>query len=220
MKKMTLIMVLLAIIILGVLYSTKRTPVKNGTDLVPVSDLGNKPVNDEIPAIKIPDGWKKYEDTKLGISFAVPDDFSIDKSGDYSVLATSPTTDPRFFYVSVVPENLFDDNSGEIYNYQSTFIKKLLEIGEGEIKNLSENEGQKDWYNYERNGDEIVNGNTAKVFVNQRPWEFPGGTWEYRYIFELPNKIVLAGAYFEGGPSDATFTLPEFQTIMSTLTVN
>lgn len=183
-------------------------------------------INQQVTNVKLPEGWKKHENKELGVNFATPADYEFEKNGDYSILATPPSNNQdkvghaRFFYVSVVPASLSNDDSGQIYNYSSSFYKKLLAIPVGEIKNLSDIEGQKDWYMYERAGDEIFNGKTAKVFVNQRPWEFPNGTWEYRYIFELPEKTVITGAYIEGGPSDAPFTLPVLQQIMDTLTIN
>ena len=174
---------------------------------------------------RVPDGWKPYSDEKMGISFAVPPDYTIEQNGESSVLAAPPVnnTDPagntRFFYVSVIPVNLNASEGGEIYNYSASFYKKLLALKAGEIKNLSDNEGQKEWYMYERAANDFFNGQEAKVFINQRPWEFPNGTWEYRYVFEYPAKTVIAGAYIEGGPSDAPFTLPVLTQIMNTLQI-
>lgn len=178
-----------------------------------------------VTEIQIPEGWQKFENEELGISFYVPVDYTIEKNGDYSILATPPVDrnypvgSARFFYVSVVPISLKEDETAQVYNYSSSFHKKLIDIPVGEKVNLSVNEGQKDWYIYERLSDENINGKTVKVIVNQRPWEFPNGTWEYRYIFELPQKTVIAGAYIDGETSDTEFTLPLLKKIINTMSI-
>jgi hypothetical protein len=214
------IIILIIIMLLAFLILKK-------SDLISSQNKYNKTNTVKNSSIKpqIPEGWKIYTNDKLGISFATPSEYGIEPNGEYSFLAkppssNSPVGDTRFFYVSVVPDTLKNDNTGQIYNYSSSFHQKLLAIPVGEIKSLSELEGQKDWYMYERAGDDVFNGKSAKVFTNQRPWEFPNGTWEYRYVFEVTGKTVIAGAYIDGGPSDAQFTLPVLQQIMSTLVIN
>ena len=174
---------------------------------------------------QIPEGWEPYLNENMGISFAVPQGYIIEQNGDLSILAMPPKDNgdafgnTRFFYISIVPENLKNSGGGEIYNYSESFYDKLLAMKAGEVKNMSENEGQKDWYMYERQNDDVFNGRIAKVFLNQRPWEFPTGTWEYRYIFEVPQRTIIAGAYIEGGSSDAPLTLPVLKQIMDTLAI-
>lgn len=175
--------------------------------------------------ISVPDGWQMYENNALQISFAHPKEYEIEKNGEYSILVKPPenknypASNTRFFYVSVVPSELLRDETAQVYNYSSSFHKKLLEIPVGEIRNLSDNEGQKEWYNYERDTDTIFNGKTVRVLINRRPWEFPNGTLEYRYVFELSDKTVIAGAYVEGGQSDTFLTLPVLEKIMNTFSI-
>jgi hypothetical protein len=180
------------------------------------------PTGTPVTRVIVPDGWKQYKNEELGFSFAVPENFTVEKNGGYSVMAKHPDAqtkvgDIEFFYVSVVPQSLYENETGEVYNYQKTFHERLLGIPIGEIRHVGELEGQKDWYMYERMGNETINGGVAKVFLNQKPWEFPAGMWEYRYIFDLKNKIVLAGGYIVGGPSDTPLSLPVFQKIIGSL---
>jgi len=175
--------------------------------------------------ISIPDGWQIYEDNVLQISFAHPKEYEIEKNGEYSILAKPPENknypagNTRFFYVSVVPGKLLRDETAQVYNYSFSFHKKLLAIPVDETRNLSDNDGQKEWYSYERNPDTIFNGKTARVFINRRPWEFPNGTLEYRYVFEFSDKTVIAGAYIEGGQSDTFLTFSVLEKIMNTFSI-
>lgn len=212
MKKLLIVLPILAVAYL--LFSWINKP----------SDGVSVPSTNEVASITPPDGWKRYADQQLGFSFYTPEEFIVEANGQYSVMAKHPTSqsktgDVEFFYVSVVPQSLFGSETGEVYNYQKSFYEKLMGIGVGEIKNLSAIDGQKDWFMYERMGDETINGRVAKAYVNQRPWEFPAGMWEYRYIFNLKDKIILAGGYIVGGPSDTPLSLPVFQKILGTLVI-
>lgn len=174
--------------------------------------------------IQIPDGWKEYKDAALGVSFWTPQNFTTDQNGQYSVMAKDPKSqakvgDVQFFYVSVVPNSLKSSQTAEVYNYSSTFHQKLLNIQPGQTGNLSVIESQKDWYEYQRLPDEIIDGKTAKVYLNKRPWEFPRGTWEYRYIFDSKDKIILVGAYIVGESNNSPLNLETVKKIISTLTV-
>jgi hypothetical protein len=193
--------------------------------ILPQQEVENKETITPIAAAgQIPSGWIAFSSEELGVEFGVPPRFKIEKNGSNSVLANPPAgQDPagntRFFYVSVIPAALKNDDTAQVYNYSSSFNKKLLSIKVGEVKSLSDNAGLMAWYNYERQPDEVFNGYAAKVFVNLKPWEFPAGTVEYRYIFEFAEKTVITGAYIDGGPTDAPLNLPVLSQIMKTFKV-
>lgn len=207
-----IILLVITILIFRVTNSAQDQNLSKDTSTTPISS-----------PVTVPKGWKSHE--IKGVMFGAPETFAVETNGEYSVLAIPKENNQykvgnaRFFYVTVIPNNMSNDELGNFYNYNATFHNKLLSIPVGEIRNLSDLDGQKDWYTYERAGDENINGETAKVFINQRPWEFPHGTWEYRYIFELPEQTVLAGAYIDGGLSDAEFTLPLLQEIIKTIEI-
>jgi len=172
----------------------------------------------------IPEGWKLVENKIPGITFAVPQDFTVEKYSEYSILADLPTPkyatgNTRFFYISVVPTAINDNEATRVYNYNKEFLNKLLGMNVGETKNFSDIESLKDSFYYERHADSIFNGKKAKVFANKHPWDLPDGTWEYQYIFELRGKTVIAVAYFAASPSDEPFTLTEVTKIMNTLSI-
>jgi hypothetical protein len=216
------------LLLLAGLYWKKNTFIlparKIGNTLVAIPSRTPSPKKPAITATIAP-GWRKYEDAKLGVDFSVPKEYTLDQNGEYSVMAIAPADKSypagyaRFFYLSLVPEALKGDKTAQIYNYDQAFLDKLLAMRVGETKNLADSAQQKDWFTYERQEDLTFGNRKAKVFVNRKPWEFPPGTWEYRYIFQPAGKTVIAGGYIEGGPSGAPFTLPVITNIMKTLSI-
>lgn len=168
--------------------------------------------------------WQTYSKTNLGVIFKVPKDFKIEESGNYSVLASPSKNDdkvgmPRFFYVSVVPESYNESDVEVIYNYNTDDFSTLIQTKVSEKVSLTYNKELQEWFTYERLEDKIVDGNTAKVFINKKPWEFPSGTEEIRYIFELPEKKIITGGYVDGPVTNGLLPRTTFEEIIKTLEI-
>ena len=195
MKK-TIITVLAAIVVISYIYVTYSPVPKNEMKSPSVT---NKPASVAADLSKEP----IYTNETFGYSIKLPTTLEVVSNGSNSVLLETkekvmgqgPT---NFMYISVVtPEN--SKNDGEIYNYRSSQHAKLLElnIGEsvsvsGDVPDLSE------WFTYTRVDDTVIDGKTAKVFENYKPWEFPTGTTETRYVIEENGYTYLLG-YYTGG---------------------
>ncbi|OGG64684.1 hypothetical protein A3C18_00130 [Candidatus Kaiserbacteria bacterium RIFCSPHIGHO2_02_FULL_54_11b] len=167
-----------------------------------------------------PKDWKEYSNDSLGVRFFSPTRLTVAQNGSYSVtISDASAQTAEFYYVSVVPSTLLDTNEAEVYNYQKAFHQKLLGLAVGEKANLADVANLAEWYTYVRQPDTVVNGRTARVFLNQNPWEFPAGTREYRYVFELRNKTVLVGGYFTDTQVPTRLNLAEFEQIVSSMVI-
>lgn len=148
-----------------------------------------------------------YTNEEHGYSLYLPDNLVAVPNGDFSTLFV-PENQPigpgpvNFLYISVVtPQNR--DLLGEAYNYNLADYEKLISLDKvGEGVNLAEGTGQEDWYMYTLVSVEDLDGVEAKRFENTRPWEFPGGTTETRFLYDTGKNIYILG-YYTGGDSGA-----------------
>jgi len=151
----------------------------------------------------VSDKWYIYA-SPLRYKISYPENYVIDPNGEHSILIFKPADEPgagptNFIYVSVVQPNMLD-NEGEIYNYRPTWFDKLNNIQIGDSVSLADSEQPifDQVMTYTRLGDAQIDGHTAKRFENKQPWEFPTGTTEVRYIFELDGYIYILGYYYGG----------------------
>lgn len=163
----------------------------------------------EIPkptkSITVPQGWKIYKDTKFNyaVSYPVDQKFTVQPNGTNSIMIVKLTTEPgagpaNFIYVSVIPKNSFV-NSGVIYNFNQPQFEMLEQIKVGDSISLSQNDNPElnDYFTYKRLPDITLASYKAKVYSNDKPWEFPSGTSEFRYYIEKNSFIYLIGGYVE-----------------------
>jgi hypothetical protein len=168
-----------------------------------VSDT-DLPKPDPNGKVSIPENWQTYSSEALGYSISFPEEYRVEENGDYSTILLKPSDIPsfgpaNFIYISVVREEMFETD-GLIYNYNNDHFKKLqgLEIGEavslsgGEVPDLSE------YFTYTRVDDTVIDGYPTRRFENNKPWEFPGGTTEVRFIFDTRGDIYILGYYYGG----------------------
>lgn len=150
-----------------------------------------------------------YTHPTLGYTLKVPTDLVVEPVADYSIQIRSTQEPPavgpaNFMYLSVIPAG---DQSpqGEIYNYNPTDYDKLMTLSIGEKISLADlGGGQAEWFSYTRVDDTQIDGRMVRRFENTKPWEFPSGTTEVRYLFEVNGTRYLLGAYTGGegvGPS-------------------
>lgn len=162
------------------------------------------PIPTDMQDNNTPDNWKTYIHESLGYSISYPDAYSVESNGDYSILILKTDKQPgfgpaNFIYVSVVPPDQ-STNEGEIYNFNHVQYNKLQKLGIGEKVALADT-NQPDlnaWFTYTRVDDSEIDGHPAERFENTKPWEFPPGTTEVRFIFESDGYIYLMGYYYGG----------------------
>lgn len=136
--------------------------------------------------VMTPEGWNLFSNSQLGVTITYPENTEFAMNGDSSVTFTPINSgmSPEFLYISVVP---LDENveAGEVYNYspEDYQILKDLKVGESGADT------------YTRLPDETVAGETAKVFENKNPHEFPENTTEKRYLIEKDGKLYMVGYY-------------------------
>lgn len=154
-----------------------------------------------------------------GYSLTLPENMREEPNGDFNFLYFPETDEPGagptdFLYVSVAPRGV-GDAEGQIYNYrknevdilQATPVGETADLNKGGIPDLSS------YYRYERTADRMLGGYGAAGFVNRKPWEFPAGTTEYRFIVPFTQGVYVIGYY--SGQDDPHQTA--FEEILSTL---
>lgn len=156
-------------------------------------------VVDKKPAVVIPDSWLEYRGKVGNYSIRYPVSLKLTEDGEQTIRLTSPEDQPKmsdtnFAYVSVVPKEKLK-SVGETYNYSNMQVAKLMSIGVGETINLTDLDGQKEWFEYKRLPDISLGQYVGRGFENQKPWEFPGGTIELYYIVETDDFTYVIGGY-------------------------
>lgn len=199
MKKLLPIIVLIVIAATGVLLVSSNQQSTN-TDNPVATDNASVPV--DVSQMDI------YADEEFGYQIAQPNGFIVERQNEYSILMY-PEEQPggvgvaNFIYVSVVPPELTESDGGEVYNYNARDYRKLIELenlGEG-VTLGEENSGQEEWFTYTLVAVEDMGNAKVKNFENTKPWEFPSGTTENRFIYDAGvNKYILG--YYTGGEGD------------------
>jgi len=193
MKKLIIILITISLILL-VAYK-----------YVTNSKLGNDEVNSPASVTSNNLIKKVYSNPDLGFSINMPEDYKIVKEGDYSVrimpdaevLGMGPT---NFVYISVVKPEM-KNSLGEVYNYNSEQFEKLIALENiGDYVDLSKNSpvGMGEWFTYTVVAVEDIDNGKVKNFQNLKPWEFPSGTTENRFIYGTEKNIYILG-YYTGG---------------------
>ncbi len=159
---------------------------------------------------------------ELGYQLVIPDKYEIEETGQFSrrifhKLQESGVGQSSFIYISVIPIGK-DFSPGEIYNYSKDELKQLIEMKVGEKKTIG-NISRSDlvpYFQFTRIEDAMMGGYGAKSFVNNKPWEFPPGTSEYRYIVPFAQATYLIGVYVnEDLDVSENITLTEFNELIS-----
>ncbi len=172
----------------------------------------------------VPSGWETYTNPRFQYSISDPPGMEGTASGDYSWMLGMKLANPddgtrNFMYVSVIPEG-FQNNPGDIYNYDKSEANILLNLQVGESKSLREGvtlEG----FTYTRKTDTTLTGQAAKTYENTQPFEFPDGTKEIRYYLPAEAYTYLIGGYIDttGSNQPGAITEEFFNQIVATLRV-
>jgi hypothetical protein len=146
--------------------------------------------------------------------------------GTYSwILGTSSSEPsgpvPNFVYVSVIPDG-FQSQPGDIYNYDPAETEALLNVQVGESKSLREDVNLAASFTYTRLPDTSLGGQSAQVYENSQPWEFPAGTKEIRYYLQANGCTYLVGGYMNSVGSDQPGAMNEelFDQLIATFQVS
>lgn len=196
MQKVLFFIAAVLLIGIGVFLFMRKTPVPpevtDGTSASPTESPGMEP---------------NYTDPSFGYSLYIPEGFVPEKQSDYSTLFY-PSEQPQgpgpanFIYVSVVSPEM-RETEGEVYNYSPRHYDKMKEISNtGASVNLAEGDAPdlSEWYTYTLASVEDINGLQFKNYENTKPWEFPAGTTENRFIHDTGTYIYIVG-YYTGGDS-------------------
>jgi hypothetical protein len=169
-----------------------------------------------------PVGWETYTSPRFQYSLSYPTGMEVSDNGEYSVTFGVQQTDPgagarNFVYVSVIPAG-FQSEGGDIYNYNTSETDILLNMQVGESKALREFAGSAEAFTYTRLADTTIGAQTAKMFENTQPWEFPEGTKEIRYYLQMDEYTYLFGAYVNTNGSTHSDAITEelFDQIVAT----
>lgn len=146
-----------------------------------------------------------YTHPTLGFNLNVPENYTIDEITSYSVhlypidqpLGVGPA---NFIYISVIPtEEAAIDNAA--YNYNPDQYRQLMSLTEfGQSISFADKSMPElaEWFTYTYVDNTTITGQEVRVFENNQPWEFPGGSIETRYLFEQNGVKYLLG-YYTGG---------------------
>ncbi|KKQ25603.1 MAG: hypothetical protein US39_C0006G0041 [Microgenomates group bacterium GW2011_GWC1_37_12b] len=161
-------------------------------------------------------GWpvdeSNYKNDKLKFTLKLPEGFKVENSGDYSILVKpegkeSGKGGTNFIYISVITADNKSEE-GEIYNFNEKNYQALIKLKVGESISLGDKNqpNLNQWFTYKRLEDVEIGGNTSLVFENNKPWEFPSGTSETRFIFTKNDTICLLG-FYTGGEVEKTLSI-------------
>lgn len=211
---------IVCLIIAGLLYSTSKEPRESLKSMTSSSVV---PLATVDPFVK-PVEWETYQDSSFGYTISFPPGFEVQQNGEGSIqilkeqppMGVGPT---NFIYISVVtPDKL--NAEGVVYNYNISDYQKLEELSVSEMVSFSSDGQLAEYFTYRRYPDKkITEEILAKQFVNEKPWEFPEGTKETRFIFVRDNRIFLVGAYIKPETvSDHFLSGDLFNKIISTIT--
>lgn len=177
---------------------------------------------EDILVSNTPTPTPSYVNSKLKFSLDLPSEFKVEENGEYSITITPDKKiegqgPVNFIYISVVPKDV-QVEVGEIYNYNQAQYNKLLELEIGESVSLSDASQPKlkGWFTYTRGDDVTIDGKPVKKLQNKKPWEFPAGTVENRYILESNGTLYILGFYF-GSTQSAEINEETAFKIISTL---
>lgn len=151
-----------------------------------------------------PAGWMTagHAIRSCEVQLSYPANMQVAEQGVNSRLLSFISDDPdyvaaNFIYVSIINEELQGSNEERIYNYDPTAASLLLNLQVGESAPLHANPQIASWYTYQRLPDTTVSGQTARVYENVRPWEFPVGTKEIRYYVSVNGCTYQIGGYLD-----------------------
>ncbi|OGM28904.1 hypothetical protein A2801_03010 [Candidatus Woesebacteria bacterium RIFCSPHIGHO2_01_FULL_41_10] len=208
MKKLFIgIGVVFVVLVIGILFVNKQV-----TSPLPVPSE-----NPEDSVLK-----PNYTDPDFGYTLYIPKGMIIEKQSIYSTLFypkdQSQSQGPaNFIYISVVTPDM-RDSVGEVYNYNPSDFEKLTGLEAlGDSVNLAfdDNPDLGQWFTYTIADEVNIDTGRVKIFENTKPWEFPAGTTENRFIYGTAENIYILG-YYTGGDSGATIDPREaYQSILS-----
>lgn len=184
----------------------------------------NKPVSQIKTTIITSTKNNNFDEKDLGFTLSLPSNFIVEKNGQFSRLyykENSQTgTGPRnFLYISVIPKGK-ENVEGEIYNYNQKDLNILqkLEFGKSAVMGDAEENNLAEYFTYTRIEGAMMGGYGATAFINKKPWEFPSGTTEYRYVIPFEQATYLVGAYTSVGSSSyGSITKEEFDEVIKNL---
>ena len=171
------------------------------------------------------DGIKIIE-KNLGYTLTIPKNYIGETNGDFSRTYRPDVQNTgqgpiNFLYISVVPKDK-EGEEGTIYNYSQNNIQTLRNMAIGETRSFGGNTDPNlnQYFSYQRSADLMLGGYGAKSFVNTKPWEFPNGTTEYRYLVEFEAVIFIIGGYTsEDTDLQGTITKSEMDSIFADLKI-
>jgi hypothetical protein len=175
----------------------------------------------------IPSDWRTYEN-ELGYRIKMPPNILVDTNVGEGSIHLIPDVDSgefgpaNFIYISVIDrKNIKNDH--RVYNYNYEQFLELMKLNIGQEKSIipkqNRVQGYNEWFIYERLENVIINGLEARVFINRKPWEFPLGVAELRYVIPQDQTIYILGGYYGGDVSYATITRSDLRKILSTFRI-
>lgn len=190
-------------------------------------------VEEETGQPPIPATWMTYNSTnsQCGYGINYPPEIQVTEQTPYSQtfsfkLPDSDAGIPNFIYVSVVtPEiqKMVEDGiyNHDVYNYDPTATSILLNMQPGESKSVHQAPGMEIGFTFERKLDTQISSHIAQTYENIRPWEFPNGTKEIRYLLSLDRCMYLIGGYVDTTQSNQSGAIVEdlFHQIIATVQV-
>lgn len=169
-----------------------------------------------------------YENSEYGYRVSLPQGFKVEVNSpesvqilpDVEVLGPGPA---NFIYISIVPESMRSSEAGTIYNYNPQQYEKFLAASEVQDElNLAEGDvpALVGWFAYTLVSRETIDGKEFKNFQNDKPWEFPPGTTENRYIYDDGAKIIILGYYTGGVEGDGAIDAQAAYSILQSFKTN
>ncbi len=148
-----------------------------------------------------------YTNETYGYTIKLPASLEVDQTNPASIQITTKEKElgqgpANLIYISVISPEM-KESVGEIYNYYADDYNKLMTLSKEGTSVSVADEDQADlaeWNMYTFVRTTQIDELPTKVFENYKPWEFPNGTTETRYMFEKDGTRYVLG-YYTGGDS-------------------
>jgi hypothetical protein len=226
MKRMKLFYLTLGILLISSCNQASSLPTQSATEPQPepMTLLSTATSEAQIPA-----DWATYSSQQCEYVISYPSEMQLTKQNPYSELLSFQTANPddgarNFLYVSVVaPEiqNLVKAGvyNHEVYNYDPAATEILVNMQVGESKSVHASPNMDSGFTFLRKPDTTIDDLTAQAYENARPWEFPEGTKEIRYILSRNGCVYLIGGYMDttGSNQPGAITADLFHQIIGTV---
>lgn len=179
---------------------TKKETIIKPTTITPSIEPTKLEEPTPAPSVSTSSKWKSYKSSNYDVTFDYPSKLIVTTDNSTGVILEPQGSEEgmpkNFIYVVKIPSGS-KSVGGDFYNYNYPEFTNLMSmnVGDRKVSDKKLNAEMAKYYTYTRLPDNTVAGVNAKIFSNNKLWEFPEDVTEYRYYLEKDKFIYLIGGY-------------------------